>query len=274
MKHLRLLPAALCLIAAATSAHAADLAPRVYTKAPEPVAVESWTGFYLGGELGARWSDTTWTSTALEDPVAPFENGRLPNGNPAGFNSSTLRAGGYAGYNWQFAPTWVVGLEGDIAWGRSSKTLAGIPGTWWANTTPATIALDSATAREGWDGGIRGRLGFLVTPGVMLFGSGGIAFQDVSVTANCALAGPWCVLDRSEIFSKVMTGWTVGGGIEAKVARNWLARVEYRYADFGHLSHEFYPQTVDSVFMNQSMKTHTVSVGVAYQFGGPVVAKY
>ncbi len=270
----RFLLATVAATLAASTVHAADLAPRVYTKAPEAPVAPSWTGFYLGGELGGRWSDTTWTSTALEDPVAPSFNGLLKNGNPASFNSSTFRAGGYAGYNWQVAPTWVVGLEGDIAWGHSNKTLAGIPGTWAASVTPAVIALDSTSVREGWDGGIRGRLGFLITPNVMLFGTGGVAFQDVSVTANCSPNGPWCVQDRSESFHKVMTGWTVGGGAEAKVASNWLARIEYRYADFGHLSHEFFPQTIDSVFMNQSMKTHTVSVGMAYQFGGPVVAKY
>lgn len=271
----RFLLAAVAATVAASSVHAADLAPRVYTKAPEAPVVQSWTGFYLGGELGGRWSDTTWTTTALEDPVSTFENGfRLPQGNTASFNSSTFRAGGYAGYNWQFAPTWVVGLEGDIAWGHSSKTLAGIPGTLAPFSTPASIALDSTNVREGWDGSIRGRLGFLVTPGVMFYGTGGIAFQDVSVTANCSINGPWCILNRSETFSKVMTGWTVGGGTEAKVASNWLVRAEYRFADFGHLSHEFFPQTIDSVFMNQSLKTHTVSVGMAYQFSGPVVAKY
>ncbi len=272
MKRLPL--AAIAVIAAAASAHAADLAPRPYTKVPQAVAVESWTGFYLGAELGGRWSDATWTSTALEDPISAFENAfRLPQDNPAGFGASTPRAGGYAGYNWQFAPTWVAGLEGDIAWGHASKTLAGIPGTLFPGATPADIATDSATVTEGWDAGIRGRLGFLVTPNVMLFGSGGVAFQDVSVTANCSIHGAWCILDRSESFSKVKTGWTAGGGVEGRLASNWLARVEYRYADFGQVSHEFYPQTVDAVFMNQSMKTHTVSVGVAYQFGSPAVAR-
>ncbi|MGG6497701.1 UNVERIFIED_CONTAM: porin family protein, partial [Bacteroidetes bacterium 56_B9] len=84
--------------------------------------------------------------------------------------------GGYAGYNWQVAPTWVVGLEGDIAWGDANKTLAGIPGTWPAGTSSASIALDSTSLRETWDGAIRGRLGFLITPTIMLFGTGGVAF--------------------------------------------------------------------------------------------------
>ncbi|MDR3468984.1 MAG: outer membrane beta-barrel protein [Xanthobacteraceae bacterium] len=269
----RLLLAA-ALAVAITPAHAADLAPRLYTKAPDVAAVDSWTGFYVGGELGGRWSGSTWTTTALEDPVSAIEFGRVPQGNPAGFNPATVRAGGYAGYNWQFAPAWVVGLEGDLAWGDGSKSIAGIPGTWWPATSAATIALDSTSVRETWDGAIRARLGWLITPGLLLFGTGGVAWQDVSVTANCSVNGPWCVRDRSESFGKVMTGWTVGGGAEAKLAGNWLARIEYRYADFGSVSHEFFPQTVDSVFMRQSVRTQTVSVGFAHLFGDPAATRY
>lgn len=123
--------------------------------------------------------------------------------------------------------------------------------------------------KEGWDGGIRGRLGFLAKPNVMVYGTGGVAWQDVSIGASCSVSGPWCFPDRSESFGKVMTGWTLGGGIETKIASNWLARLEYRYADFGSVSHEFFPQTADAVFMRQSMKAQAVSFGVAYQFGAP-----
>lgn len=251
---------ALATIAIVASGHAADLS--------QPAS--SWTGVYLGADLGGRWSNTTWTSTALEDPVDPAENTfRLPNGNPAGFDSSTVHAGGYVGYNWQFAPTWVAGLEANLAWGDSSRTSSGIPGTWAPAYSAAAIALDSASVKEGWDGGVRGRLGFLVRPNVMLYGTGGVAWQDVSIGASCSASGPWCIANRSESFDKVMTGWTVGGGIETKIASNWLARFEYRYADFGNLSHEFYPDTIDAVFMKQSMRTQTVSFGIAYQFGSP-----
>ncbi|MCP3462516.1 outer membrane protein [Bradyrhizobium sp. CCGUVB23] len=269
-----LFAAAFAAVAGMGAAHAADLAARPYTKAPAAAAVESWTGFYLGADVGARWSDTTWTSTALEDPVWAGGSSLLLQGNPASFNSTSFRGGGYAGYNWQVAPSWVIGIEGDVAWADNNKTLAGVPGTWGSSTPASLIAIDSTTVKLGWDASIRGRVGWLVAPSVMLFGTGGIAWQDVSLTANCMRTGPWCILDRTETFHKVATGWTVGGGIEAKVWSNWLARAEYRYADFGHVDHEFFPQTVDSVFMNQSLKTHAVSVGLAYQFGGPVVAKY
>jgi outer membrane immunogenic protein len=237
--------------------------------------VYSWTGFYIGGELGGRWSKSTWTTDSLQDPIQPLSNFRLPQGNPASFDSSSVRAGGYVGYNWQVAPTWVLGIEGDAAWGDNKKSLAGIPGTWPAGTAPAIIALDGSSIKLGWDAAIRGRLGFLVTPSVMLFGTGGVAWQNLSVNANCQPGGGWaCGAVRNTTFETNKAGWTAGGGIEAKVMTNWLARVEYRYADFGRSDYLFFPVSADGVRMHHDLQTHTVSVGLAYQFGGPVVAKY
>jgi len=250
-----------------TASFAADMSERAYTKAPAYIAPTSnWTGAYIGAQVGARWSNSTWTTTALEDPVSnidPFASG----GNPSSFNSTTFKGGGYAGYNYQFAPSWVVGLEGDINWGDGKRTAAGIPGAY--TLTLPRAALDSTTVKQGWDASIRARLGFLVTPSTMLFGTAGVAWQDASLNTSCSSAGLWCVEDRNETFNTVKTGWTVGGGLETKVWTNWLARVEYRYADYGTIDHEFFPATIDAVFMHETLKTHTVSVGLAYQFGGP-----
>lgn len=266
------------LLAAATcggSAAAADLAARPYTKAPVVEQVSSWTGVYLGGEAGARWSDSTWTTYGLLDPVFAGQNFRLPQGNPASFDSTSARLGAYLGYNWQFATSWVAGLEGNIAWGDSKKSLAGIPGTWAPGTQAAMIALDGSSVKLGWDAAIRGRLGVLVTPNVLLFGTGGVAWQDVSVSANCQPGGGWdCGLVRNTTFNDVKTGWTAGAGVEAKIMSNWLVRGEYRYADFGRTDYLFFPKSSDAVWLHHDLKTHTVSVGLAYQFGGPVVAKY
>jgi outer membrane immunogenic protein len=263
---------ALVLLVTTPLAQAADLAARMPVKAPPPPALENWTGFYLGGEVGARWADSTWTSTGLQDPIDPATNARfLPQGNPANFDSTGFRGGVYAGYNWQVAPAGLLGIEGDIAWGNNSKTLPGIPGTWLAvqNGNPL-IANDSSSVKLGWDASIRGRAGWLVAPSVLLYGTGGVAWQDVSLTAICNVTGPWCFPSMLETYNKVATGYTVGGGIESKFGR-WLARLEYRFADFGHVSHEFFPPgpaTFNAIWMNESVRTHTISVGLAYSFGG------
>lgn len=262
---------ALILLLTLPLAKAADLAARMPLKAPAPALLESWTGFYLGGELGARLANTNWTSTGLQDPIDPATSARfLPQGNPANFDSTGFRGGVYAGYNWQVSPAWLLGVEGDIAWGNNSKTRPGIPGTWLAvqNGSPI-IGNDSSTVKFGGDGSIRGRAGWLMTPSVLLFGAGGVAWQQVSLTANCNATGPWCFPSMLETYSKVATGYTVGGGIEGKFGK-WLARLEYRFADFGRISHEFFPPgpaTFNAIWMNESVRTHTVSAGLAYSFG-------
>jgi outer membrane immunogenic protein len=233
--------------------------------------VFDWTGFYVGGSLGGRWSDTSWTSTCAGDPCT---SANAASGlNPSSFNSSTVRVGGYLGYNWQVSPLWVVGLEGDVAWGKSSKTVIGIPGV-----SPGDPA-DSTKVKENWDASIRARVGYLITPAVMLYGTGGVAWQQADLTMNCnGIVGGWCdaTAVRSETFSTVRTGWTLGGGLEAKLTSNWLLRGEYRYADYGTFGHTFFPTTAlctsspgtqcDRVVMNQSLKTNAFSVGLGYKF--------
>jgi outer membrane immunogenic protein len=251
------------LIVLAGAAEAADLR----AKAPAMAPVASWTGFYGGVSVGARWADPTWSTTAIP-LVAPF--GVDPTTTPASFDSTSVRVGGYFGYNWQLSPLWVVGIEGDIAWANSSKSLGGIPGTFGTAGTaaPASAALnDSSRVEVGSDGSIRGRLGYLVTPAWLVYATGGIAWQGVEVSATCngALTS-WCVAARSETSSSTQTGWTIGGGLEGMFSGKWLARAEYRYADYGSFNHIFFAGTVDQVTTNQSLKTHTVLFGLAYKF--------
>lgn len=264
---------AFSVVHSAGSALAADLPARTYTKAPAiATPVSDWTGFYIGGEVGGRWSDSTWTTDGLLVPNGPI--GNRTGDIPASFNSSSVRAGAYFGYNWQVSRSWVLGIEGDAAWGDNNRSRAGIPGTWSPGTPFVFVSADNSNVRLGWDAAVRARVGWLVAPNVMLFGAGGAAWQDVSVGANCQVTGPWCSVARSASFSTTKVGWTVGGGVEAKVWSNWLARVEYRYADFGRTDYAFFPATIDAVYMHHDLKTQTVSFGLAYQFGGPVVAKY
>jgi outer membrane immunogenic protein len=226
-------------------------------KAPPPAAGAMPGNFYVGLSLGARWSDTDWTTTAIgfPPPSPPFAN-------PASFDSSSARIGGYAGYMWRIAPTWAVGIEGDIAWGDSSKNVPGIPGTCCGGI---------AGVREGWDGGIRGRLGFLLTPSWLLYATGGIAWQGLELDASCGAGkGSFCASSHAESVSSTQAGWTLGTGIEVMLRHNWLVRLEYRFADYGRLDHTFFvvPAT-DRVVMDESLTTQTLLLGVAYKLSPP-----
>src|ERR1700730_12196140 len=85
------------------SAFAADMAVKVPPL--PPLAAPNWTGFYIGGALGGKWANTTWTTTSTSDLPGTI----VDVSSPRNFDPSGLRAGGYAGYNWQIA-AWVVGL--------------------------------------------------------------------------------------------------------------------------------------------------------------------
>jgi opacity protein-like surface antigen len=61
-----------------------------------------------------------------------------------------------------------------------------------------------------------------------------------------------------------------GGGIEAMLWSNWLARIEYRYSDYGTFSYTLF-SGVDAIAAETKLHTHTALVGVAYRFGGPFV---
>ena len=100
-------------------AMAADMpvrAPSVY-RAPAPAW--SWTGFYVGGEVGAKWLDDRWTATSLFDGGGPLTGSpALPidASSPRHYDITGARVGGYVGYNWQFDSKWVAGIEADAAW--------------------------------------------------------------------------------------------------------------------------------------------------------------
>ena len=248
-------------------ATAADLAP-------VPVVVEpvfNWSGLYLGVSGGRRWSHVTWTTLTVT--AAPGVQPDLTT-TPADFSNSAGRFGGYIGYNWQFAPSWLWGLEGDFAWSNSSKIAGGVPGTFGTSglfAPPDAVNFDRSWVRERWDAGIRVRVGFIVTSTWLIYAAGGFALQSIEVAASCSGTGAsWCMdgIPRSEPITYVRTGWTIAAGLEAALWRNVLARVEYRYTDYGNIDFTFFtvPPTGDDVQTRVSLKSQTVLGGIAYKF--------
>ena len=235
----------------APGASAADIPVRIPAKAASYVPTYNWTGAYLGVSLGGRWAtnDSTAISIGGAAPLAATASNST--------KTSTFRAGGYLGYNWQVARLWVVGIEGDIAWGNGNKTNAGALGV------PFNGA-DSNQTNDLWDSSLRGRAGFLLAPTWLFYGTGGVAWQSMQATANCSVAT--CgALGGIQQNSTTRTGWTVGGGIEATVWGNWLARAEYRYADYGTWRSTYFTGAAASV-IDARIKTNTALVGLAYRF--------
>jgi outer membrane immunogenic protein len=246
-----------------------------------PAAVFNWTGVYVGAAVASRSSVESWATNLIGDEAGGLMPAD-PTTTPASFFSSNAQGRLYAGYNWQLSPNWVAGIEGDVGNGDSSMTVAGIPGT-FGNGSQSPVGIeaqlhDSASVKMGWDGTIRGKLGMLITPTILFYGTGGAAFQQVRVSAVCdGDLDSFCTTGnaRNQSFSSVRAGWTLGLGIEAVLTGNWIGKAEVRYADFGRYNNTFFAGTGDDVVTSVRVQTLTALAGVSYKFGPTaVVAKY
>lgn len=210
-------------------ASAADL-PRSVYKAPAMVAPAfSWTGFYIGANVGYGWGDGDGTATVggLTGPVSG--------------SSSGILGGGQIGYNWQTGPL-VFGVEADIQ-------ATGIDGS---VTGPNFINGKSSVP---WFGTIRGRLGY-AWDRVMLYATGG------GVYGEGRLKGTSLVNGTSFDNSATAWTWTVGGGIEYMFMPAWSAKVEYLYTD----TPDKVPTAPFTTAINGSVHGNIVRVGVNYHF--------
>jgi outer membrane immunogenic protein len=278
------------LIAVAAPAGAADLA----LPAPAPVAAPSWTGFYVGAGLGFRSSNTNATVTSATTTVGalgPFNlianngcNAGVPCALGEPFNGTSFRFAPYLGYDWQIAPRWVVGLEGDFGIGNQTTSLNG--GFYPAPTVLAGISADSFAVKTTWDASARVRAGYLVDPTVLFYVTGGPAWLRIEPTSNCSTAAagncpPGALAPAVITDGTTRLGGTVGAGIEAMLWANWMVRFEYRYANFGTISNtdlRTCPASgcgaafTETVGYNVKVQTHTATFGLAYEFSDPVLA--
>lgn len=236
------------------TASAADMAARPYVKAPPIVDVYNWTGFYIGGNVGYGFSGNERTVDLVDGAGAVFSV--LPGVAPDG-----IFGGGQIGYNWQFAPNWVFGVEADIQGGdlRSSITYPPIGGT----------ASRSSEHNINYFGTVRGRLGYAFDKS-LIYVTGGYAYGDVEYTVHNITNA---FLYRH---SSVQSGYVVGGGWEYMFLPNWTGKIEYQYIDLGSVDLERNPLLTGPGVRGRDARTdlHTVRLGLNYKFGGPVVAKY
>jgi len=238
----KILLGTVALVALGSTANAADLAARPYTKAPVGVApVYNWTGFYIGAHAGGAFGG----SNRIEDVYS------------YGYQTSTsngVLGGGQIGYNWQVSPNWVLGLEGDISGLDYKRSI--------------TVTTDSILQKTDWLASVTGRLGYTWGPG-LIYIKGGVAFSD---TGDLSANVPGYSTDNKT------TGYTVGGGLEYMFAPSWSAKVEYQYYNFGkrdlyYYLPPFYPFGVDARYDSD---IHTVKAGINYHFnwGDATVARY
>jgi outer membrane immunogenic protein len=208
MKKFLLATVALAALAA-VPAGAADLSRPVY-KAPPPAPVYfSWTGCYVGGNIGGLWVN--------KDVTGPF-------GGTFSADGSSWAAGLQAGCNYQFAGGWVVGFQGDYDWANAdfNRDTAGFFFNNPSNIDFRVKSVASVTGRVGyaWDR----FLGYV---------KGGAAWERDELTVSFFNTGVIAGI------SDTRSGWTIGIGGEYAFT-NWITGfAEWDYYNFGSGTNDF-----------------------------------
>jgi len=293
MKKLLFASAALILFTG-TSALAADMPVKV----PPPPPVFSWTGFYVGGNVGYSWgrASTDLTETQVNTATVTTANGSATATATivsAGSDRAHLNGalGGFqAGYNWQ-TNRYVWGIEGDIqATGeRGGVTICPVAVGVGAGPCPGPngTLFGTASYRLPWFGTLRGRVG-VTFDRVMLYATGGLAAAEVKADYLDGFNGVATPLAAGSA-NATRVGWAFGGGIEGAIDRNWSIKAEYLHLDFGSIDQSVQASATNSfqiadtrvtITQNLTSAFHTrvtddvFRLGLNYRFGGPVVAKY
>jgi outer membrane immunogenic protein len=240
MKKMLLAGAALLTLVSG-SAMAADMKPApVYTKAPMMAPVFSWTGCYIGGNVGGLWAKKDWSDAGLAESSQDV---------------NSWLAGAQVGCNYQVS-TWVFGIQGDYDWTNASASAAD---QLFASATDHTTikSLASVTGRVGyaWDR----FLGYV---------KGGGAWEK----DNYDITGGGIAATASE----TRTGWTIGVGGEYAFT-DWLTGfAEYNYYDFGTKTNSFTDAVLGTELIDIKERKSVAKVGLNIKFGGPgsVMSRY
>jgi outer membrane immunogenic protein len=277
MRKVMLAGAALAALISGPS-FAADLARPVYKALPPPVELWSWSGFYLGVNVGYSFGRSN-TDAAIFDA----STGDLLAARNNSFNMNGVIGGGQIGVNWQTG-VWVWGLEADIQGsGQKGDTSFACAVTFCnfnADTNPSNAALATVDQRLQWFGTARVRAGVTVAPTVLAYVTGGLAYgeikTDLGLSGFTTGGGPAPLATASSSTTKA--GWTVGGGFEARLGGNWTGKIEYLYMDLGTVSGSVtnpFTGPPTTFTYSSHITDNIVRVGLNYKLGyGPVVAKY
>jgi outer membrane immunogenic protein len=272
--------AALAFTAAALPSSAADLGPILKARpAPAPV-VFSWTGCYVGGNVGwARGEHDLSTNSTPGPLLGTTASATLNGAGAASLNADGITGGGQVGCNWQYR-NFVLGGEGDINFADINADRD--TGAFVVPGASGHIARSIDHIGQDWFATFRGRVGWAFDH-VLVYGTGGLAVTKLDITKSfswdfndgCPTIGPLFNCHNGGT-SGTRTGWTAGGGVEWAFAPRWSLKAEYLFADFGKVTYTTFnngPGFVGTAgqvaFHTVDSKLQVVRVGVNWQFWGP-----
>ncbi|MBA9083052.1 MULTISPECIES: outer membrane protein [Bartonella] len=266
-------------IFALVSASAAQAADMPVQERPTPVLPQvvvapafSWTGFYLGGQIGGFSSNSSSAQTYGATQEILVNNKAFP-------KFSGFVGGLYAGSNVDFGNGFVLGVDTDIVWSgekaKASRSYALAQTDDEARfaaredleeeeeeieeTASVSNVTRNVTFNTKWSGATRVRLGFAFDR-IMPYVAGGVAYSQIKASVAQRAEGASVETALEDLSgSKTLVGYTLGAGVDFAMTDSVILRAEYRYSDFGKKS-----------FINDNVevdvKTNDFRVGVAYKF--------
>jgi outer membrane immunogenic protein len=206
---------------------------------PPPLPPDySWTGFYVGANIGYGWGKASDNSNFVDpDLNVPITATVLDSDKPKG-----AIGGGQVGYNWQVESHGLLGIEADWQ-GSGQRANQGFV-TGFAFFDPAVGGVVRGTVSESfensiqWFGTVRGRAGY-TWDHMLIYGTGGLAYGEVKLagTVNENVNIPPVINSVVPVdIAKVNAGWTLGAGIEGMLASNWSWKLEYLHLDLGSIA--------------------------------------
>jgi len=251
----RLLLGTVGALAMVTSASAADVAPRAYTKAPMIMsAMYDWSGFYIGANGGWGSSHKCWD----------FSNAAGAFNVSEGCHDATGgTAGGQVGYRFHSSSI-VFGLEAQGNWANFRGSNQSIP-------FPAVV---NATRVDAF-GLFTGQIGYAWN-NALLYLKGGAALTSDRYRGYLTATGT----QISDTVSDTRWGGVIGLGLEYGFAPNWSAAIEYdhmfmqdRFITFtnnGTLAPAGTAYASDRIHQDVDLITARIN----YRWGGPIIARY
>jgi outer membrane immunogenic protein len=233
-------------------AGAADIA--VKAPPPPPPPVFSWTGFYIGANIGGAWTRSGWTDTRFLTTSDTVSN-------------SVFIGGGQIGGNYQIGQ-FVIGGEWDFDGASNINGGASIPGD---------IVVTNSNTR--WITTVAARFGWAIDHFLFYGKAGGGWVGNNNLTISNLTTGVSFNCGTFNGCGNNSGGWLVGAGFEYAFTNNWTAKIEYDYLGLGNRTFVI-PATFPIValagdtFTSNSRNISMVKIGFNYLFNWGAPSRY
>jgi len=205
----------------------------------------SWTGAYVGANLGSIWSESDMTANHRNFIAITSKYSRS-------LDSTDVNPGFQFGYLYQLKNNFVLGAEGDFTYPATNSTF----------NIQQKSSYDKFTIQNNVQGSLRLRAGYAINR-FLPFITTGVSFAGMNLQYASDITGTYTS-------STSQAGWVLGAGLEYGVLENLSVRTEYLYTDYGNAMHLNIPTVSGLTDSNGSaqanMSTHVLRAAVSYRF--------